>query len=198
MATEESTVEYRDVQGYPGYRAGNDGTIWTCWIKVGRPNGESGNYSAMGSVYRRLKSHPTKKGHLQVSLQVNSSRKVLRVHRIILETFIGPCPSGMIARHFPDRNPANNNVSNLSWGTYRENEADKIIHGTDTRYGERNWRAKLSDRQVDEIRHRRSMGDGLKEMAAFYGVTRATISRIALGKRRRRPSVRPLPTASGC
>lgn len=30
MSDDVSTVEYRDIQGFPGYRVGSDGTVWTC------------------------------------------------------------------------------------------------------------------------------------------------------------------------
>jgi hypothetical protein len=34
MAEFDSTVEYRDIQGFPGYRIGSDGTVWTCRGKI--------------------------------------------------------------------------------------------------------------------------------------------------------------------
>jgi hypothetical protein len=52
------------------------------------------------------------------------------VHSLVLEAFVGPRPDGMQCRHFPDRNPTNNRVSNLSWGTPLENANDRRVHGT--------------------------------------------------------------------
>ena len=34
MAENQSTVEYRDIQGFPGYRVGSDGSVWTQWKSV--------------------------------------------------------------------------------------------------------------------------------------------------------------------
>lgn len=33
-STEKPTVEYRDIEGFPGYRIGSDGTVWSCWKRV--------------------------------------------------------------------------------------------------------------------------------------------------------------------
>jgi len=52
------------------------------------------------------------------------------VHNLVLSTFIGPCPKGMECRHFPDRDPSNNRLDNLSWGTPVENAIDRVWHGT--------------------------------------------------------------------
>lgn len=51
------------------------------------------------------------------------------VHRLVLDAFTGPCPDGMEACH-GDGNPANNNASNLRWGTRAENVRDQVRHGT--------------------------------------------------------------------
>ena len=53
-----------------------------------------------------------------------------QVHRLVLETFVGPCPAGMEACH-NDGNPANNRLENLRWDTGSENMRDKRRHGTD-------------------------------------------------------------------
>ena len=68
-------------------------------------------------------------GHLTVILR-GVKNKTGHVHRLVLEAFIGPCPPGMECRHFPDRNPGNNRLENLRWGTRQENMDDKRIHGT--------------------------------------------------------------------
>lgn len=52
------------------------------------------------------------------------------VHRLVLEAFVGPCPPGMECRHFPDRDPTNNRLDNLSWATRKQNMEDKASHGT--------------------------------------------------------------------
>ncbi len=36
----------------------------------------------------------------------------------------------MVCRHVHDRTTSNNRLSNLAWGTYAENSADMVRHGT--------------------------------------------------------------------
>lgn len=45
--------------------------------------------------------------------------------------FVGPPEPGQEVRHFPDRDPSNCALSNLSYGTKSENSLDKRRHGTD-------------------------------------------------------------------
>lgn len=68
-----------------------------------------------------LKTSRTNKGYLRVLGRF--------VHRLVLEAFIGPCPSGMECRHL-DGNPSNNRLENLLWGTPLENANDRRRHGT--------------------------------------------------------------------
>jgi hypothetical protein len=51
------------------------------------------------------------------------------VHHLVLEAFVGPRPAGRQAAH-GDGDKANNVVTNLRWATRKENEGDKVRHGT--------------------------------------------------------------------
>lgn len=165
-------IEYRDIPGYPGHRAGSDGTIWTCWTRpsAGRP-------ATIGTQWRQRKPSPRDTGHLQL----NFNGKLIRVHHLILITFVGPCPPGMECRHFPDRNPANNRVENLSWGTRKQNVADQKPQGTYTA-GSTRAGAKLTEDAVLRIR---ANVENLtqKEWGRIYGVDQSIISEIIARKR---------------
>lgn len=50
------------------------------------------------------------------------------VHVIVAAAFLGPCPPGMEVRH-KNGDPADNQVSNLTYGTHAENMQDQILHG---------------------------------------------------------------------
>lgn len=78
---------------------------------------------------RVLKPVPTPPGYLYVLLSKppNLKRRNLSLHRLVLEAFVGPCPDGMEARHFPDNDPANCKLVNLSWGTRSQNMRDKAF-----------------------------------------------------------------------
>lgn len=91
-------------------------------------------------------------------------------HVLVLLTFVGPAPNGMICRHFPDREPTNNRIENLRWGTWEENRADTIVHGTDAR-GEKSVKAKLTDAAVASARSRYIAGtSSCRQLADENGV----------------------------
>src|SRR5689334_9152154 len=127
MSEANSTVVYKDVPGFPGYRAGSDGSVWSRWklVALGRPNGFM---SILGYTWVKLRPQVGRKGYLLLTLRRNRKSYGRWVHRIILEAFVGPRPPKHEACHFPDRNPANNAISNLAWGTRKQNELDKAIH----------------------------------------------------------------------
>jgi len=63
-----------------------------------------------------------------------------RVHRLVLEAFIGPAPKGTICCH-NDGDPTNNRLENLRWDTHSSNTRDAIRHGTYVPPGARYKRA---------------------------------------------------------
>ena len=81
-----------------------------------------------------------------------TSRKVTTaVHSVVCLAFHGEAPGPEhIVCHY-DGNKLNNAPSNLRWGTYSENEADKRRHGNSAT-GERHGAAKLSDEAVRILR----------------------------------------------
>lgn len=169
-------VQYREIPGYPGYRAGSDGTIWSCWKNNGKkPRTKTNDWHI-------LKPRPNHRGYHQVKL-FDEQRRPWRitVHKIVLITFVGPAPDGMECRHFPDNTRTNNRLENLSWGTKKQNQADRIACGTDSR-GEKHPLAKFSHDQVRLIRERAANGEKHEAIAESYGVRRATISYIVRRK----------------
>lgn len=115
-------------------------------------------------------------GYLQIDMRDGrGNQRRAYVHHLVAELFIGQRPSSKhVIRHL-DGNPANNDASNLAWGTYLENENDKRRHGT---WGLRFGGAKLTDADVKKIRELRESGVGQKELAKQFMVSRPTITRI--------------------
>jgi hypothetical protein len=85
----------------------------------------------------------------------------------------------MECRHFPDPDPANNRLDNLSWSTPKQNAADKLVHGTSQR-GERHPCAKLSTDDIHDIRQLVADGCPRRLAARWFGVSPDTIRLIAL------------------
>jgi hypothetical protein len=53
-----------------------------------------------------------------------------RIHVLVLEAFVGPCPPGAETCHFDDNNE-NNGLENLRWDSHSANEYDKVRNGND-------------------------------------------------------------------
>lgn len=158
-------VEFRHIPGFPGYTAGDNGTVWS-------KNGA-------GKSWRQKSSRDNGKGYLGVRLWQNNKLYSRYVHRLVLEAFVGPCPEGCEARHFPDRCRSNCRLENLSWGTAHQNAADKIAQGTSGNEnftknpprGERHWKAKLTEQDVIEIRRRKLAGESIKSLALRFNIS---------------------------
>lgn len=71
--------------------------------------------------------HPNS-GHIQVVLWKHNIPHTKRVHRLMLEAFVGLCPPGMEALHWNDI-PDDNRLDNLRWGTSSENSFDLVRNG---------------------------------------------------------------------
>lgn len=180
----DCTTTYKKIEGHPGYMVGDDGSIWSAWKKVGRGKG-GGTKQVIGHEWRRLNTSSCN-SHKYQSVVLSPSGRKRYVHELVLTTFVGPCPEGMECRHFPDSNPRNNSLDNLRWGTSKENEADKLHHGTDIG-GERNKFAKLNAKQVLEIRTEYDGKPGsYRRMADKFSVTDDTISNVINRKTWRR------------
>lgn len=67
-------------------------------------------------------------GRRQVHLKRPDRGRTYRVHRLVLEAFVGPCPDGLEACHWDD-DPANNHLSNLRWDTSVANKRDMDRNG---------------------------------------------------------------------
>ena len=105
------------------------------------------------------------------------------IHSAVMLAFVGPRPEGMHVAH-ADGNKANNHISNLSYKTPSENARDKFLHGT-MLFGENHPSAKLTDRQVEDIRHQYHVHRiPQRALANEYGVSHQHIWDIVHERRR--------------
>jgi len=171
MSNSDSTVPagFRVIPGYPRYAIDESGTILSACgrgCRVAVPN-------RPWSDAKRLKHATGTGGYQYVNLRHDGRTRVITVHILVLITFVGPRPNGMMCRHL-DGNPANNHISNLVWGTASENQNDSIRHGTDSRGG-KNGNAKLKASDVLEIRSRAANGEKLSEIAKDFPINSDSI-----------------------
>lgn len=101
-------------------------------------------------------------------------------HRYCWEITNGPIPDGLFVCHRCD-NPPCVNPEHLFLGTSQDNIDDMVEKGRSL-HGERNHAAKLTPKQVNEIRRRFAPGDTYAAVGREYGVSYGTISRIINGK----------------
>ncbi len=178
-ADAESGVCYRnlDFMGYPGYRIGDDGSVWSC-RNLGGLKGHVGNVPRVGSKWRRLKTALQKTGYHTLMF---GDRTTHAVHRLVLIGFTGQPPAGMVACH-NDGDSTNNHLRNLRWGTWKSNSADRDRHGT-MRRGSSNHRAIATEIAVLKIRRDYASGVKIKVIAANSGLSYGCVWDIV--KRRR-------------
>jgi len=175
------SVEYRPIPGFPAYRAGSDGSVWSCWKRIGagRGSGQGAILHIIGTEWRRLRTE-AKYPYPVVRLVADKPVKML-ASRLVLLAFVGPPPPGHECCHFPDRDPRNCRLENLRWGTRSENRTDGLIHGTRVA-GERHPAAKLSLQQVRAIRQMHGVSQYV--IAAQFGVSQGHVSDILSRKTR--------------
>jgi len=152
------------------YVIGDDGTLWTRYKGKGR-----GCFLSDG--WERRYPAPTAHGYLVVTLSLNGVSFNTTIHKLVCEAVHGPCPPGQEACH-NDGDTSNNNWWNLRFDTKKNNEIDKIAHGTDGR-GERHSQALLNWNKIREIREKYNTGKYTqKDLGLEYGVTESCIGRI--------------------
>jgi DNA-binding XRE family transcriptional regulator len=109
MPKRTTRLRYHPIAGFPAYRVGRDGSVWSRYKACG----------GLTSRWRRLTPSPLRRGNLVYEqVQLYSAPRKGRgfaVHRLVLEAFVGPCPPKMCAHH-RDGNLSNNHLTNLFWG----------------------------------------------------------------------------------
>lgn len=116
--------EWRPVLGYEGlYEVSDSGNVRSIERQVEDSNG-----------IVRLRQGRILRGYFDgARVRVRLSRLGVvterKVHRLVLDAFVGPRPTGMECCH-NDGDPTNNHVSNLRWDTKSANCLDSVQHGT--------------------------------------------------------------------
>jgi hypothetical protein len=119
-------------------------------------------------------------GYLYVVLCKNKSHKNYLIHKLVLETFIGPCLVGKESCH-NDGNRSNNLFDNLRYDSHKRNCKDKTRHGTiQNQNGLKNPNVnpKLNDDIVVEIRMMYKNGIKIKDIANKFKISHSCISHI--------------------
>lgn len=159
-------IEVRPIPTFPDYYISHRGEVWSekslKWLKF---------HFHMGSLCIHLS-------------RGDSSTATPTVGRLVLETWLYPCPEGMECCH-NDGDTCNNILENLRWDTHKANMQDAVKHGSFSLHyhapGEASPVHKLSTKNVHQIRHilkETHISDA--EVARAYTVSTTCIRRIRL------------------
>lgn len=113
---------------------------------------------------------------------IKRNQKMKKAHRVSYEAFVGPIDAGLFVCHKCDVR-ACVNPKHLFLGTCADNIRDCKAKGRNA-YGERNGQARLTNKQVAEIKaiyKPRSRELGRRALARRFSVSDATIDRIVRG-----------------
>ena len=164
-----SVEVWKPVVGYEGlYEVSDQGRVRSLDRKFINARGQRRTCKG------RILSQSLVEGYPQVALCSWGHMRLRKVHQLVLESFTGPRPGvGWDACHC-DGIKTNNAIGNLRWDTKQANQADRVLHGTDSR-GVKCKTAKLTEQQVLEIR---ASSLRYREIADLYGIGISTVGRI--------------------
>lgn len=146
--------------------------IWRAYFETNYEVSDEGQVrnSRTGNVLKLKHREPTIRrrdyGHLYVNIWIDGKVRTRFVHRMVLEVFAGVRPDGAHCRHI-DGDSTNNRLSNLAWGTPRENGADGGRLGRLSQ--------KLTREDVEAIR---SSAGSQRAIARRYGVSHIMVGKI--------------------
>jgi hypothetical protein len=144
----------KQIPGFPAYHVNGRGEMFG-------PRGKM-SIGCTGSGYSRVTIYDGR-----------GARKTLRLSRVVLLTFRGPCPPGYEAAH-ENGDKTDDRILNLAWKTRQANHGDKQRHGT-TAHGARHGLAKLDDAKVVAIR---ASADNISALARRFEVSRPVIKSV--------------------
>lgn len=112
-------VRFKPVTNFPGYAVSDDGHLWSC-------------KRSLDYWYKIVPSIHGPKSYRRVHFYEGGKQTDVMLHVLIAREFIGVIPKGYEVAHFPDRDTANNAVSNLVITTPKENCKHRKLHGTES------------------------------------------------------------------
>lgn len=124
---------WKSIQGYEGYYEVSDsGEVRSLDRYVADTTGKHAGKNRLlkGSMMKLTEGKTSRKegGYLVVNLRKNHTSRVVPVHVLVARAFI-PNPDNMPTVNHKDGNKLNNNVSNLEWVSYSENNVHALRTG---------------------------------------------------------------------
>lgn len=191
--------EWKSVVGFPDYEVSNYGRIKSL-IRFKERTCPHTNRKYLGKYGGKIleqgigwsKRNPNNRYpmFLFVTLCMNNKKYSKTIHRMVLEAFIGPCPSNMEGCH-NDGSPLNNRLENLRWDTKRNNHLDRNKHGTMGGFkkgenhpskgyicGSQMNHSKLNEKLVKYIREQEYYKGLYVALSNKFGISKSTITDV--------------------
>ena len=158
---------WKSVKNFPNYEISN-----------------RGNVKSYKGIFSRILIQTVSTGHgyCQVTLCERGRKPQCLVHRLVLEAFIGPCPSGNYEANHKDGIKINNKLSNLEWTTRSKNCIHAAQTGLKIYTGIMNPKAKLRNEEVIEIRRLAKLGIKQILLAKMFKLSEGNVSMIVQRK----------------
>ena len=174
--------QWKEIEEFPYYVVSTDGRVCSLPRMIIRRDGQRQGVGGgiLSPVARNNKG--VHYGEVTLSNTEAHTRAIRKVHHLVLETFVGERPDGMVTRHL-NGDSLDNRLENLAYGTHEQNVTDRSRQGKTHRpIGELNGRSKLCARDVRAIR--RHVRDGVRRMALAnaYDVSLSLINQIVSGR----------------
>jgi NUMOD4 motif/HNH endonuclease len=161
---------WRPIRGFEGYYEVSDqGRVKSL------PRMKNGPYRPYRIPERILVLVPVRtrldgKSRAVVTLHREDTKRWARVPHLVLEAFKGPRPSPKHESRHLNCDPSDDRAINLEWGTQEENHADTLRLDHILR-GEQHPNAKLTIKQIKQIRELRAAGVSGPTIGARFGIT---------------------------
>lgn len=157
---------WKPAVGFEGYEVSNLGRVRSYWYK---------RWGKLMDESQRILSSQNKSRYASVHLRGEGKYFFRRVHNLVAEAFLGPCPVGMIVCHIDD-DGHNNHLSNLRYDTQKNNLATlrcrKLMQKAHRLFDEA---------AIIEIRTRYFDGEIAPDLADEFNCVPGTIYQICVG-----------------
>jgi len=157
---------WKTIPHFPHYEVSDTGRVRSFYKRGG------GNKWMVDKDPQRVLSSAGKYPTVRIKHE-DGNYRLRRVHQLVLEAFVGPCPTDMEACH-NDGVSTNNSLDNLRYDTHKANAADALQHKA--------WSHHKDDFTIYLIRTMRSLGVRVCDTARLFRVPQNTISAIATGE----------------
>lgn len=116
------------------------------------------------------------KGYAFYNVKVGDKRKNFYAHKLVAEAFVGRQPEGTEVAH-NNGDKLNCHWTNLRYATPKENNADKVAHGTH-RAGETHPNTKLKNKHLSDVIALRNAGLSQKDIGHQFDVSQKAVCRF--------------------